>query len=378
MSEQLAEVMPGVGHNLEANLPSIDDINAKLEMANIEALKRVEDLVAKGADFYTITSDADDSAATQFMVANRARWKASEADRVAAKAPYDDRASVVQQFFKTKILDRLADVGAKINAAQTAFKLKKADDEKRAREAEAKRLREVEEQARLEREREAKRVREAEEAARREREVVEKARRDEEDRLRREAQESSRKAREESERIAAEASRKRNADTKAAAEIAAAAARIAAAEAEENTRKENERIANERAERDRIERAENERIAQEREERAEAARLEESRLAEQRAEAEEHANVSMADLSRNRGEKGGVSSLRSKVDVRDIDREKLDYSMLGPYFKDPHVEQALKAYADANKSTVQTAIKTGRQPITGAVFYENFKSTGRA
>ena len=338
-----ADATPGIGHNdLEGRLPSVEEIVAALEAGNMEALQRVEALLAKAPDFYTITTDEADSQATEFMVKNRARWKASEADRVAAKAPYDDRASAVQQFFKTRILDPLAEAGKKINDAQTAFKVKKAEEEKRAREAEAKRLREIEEKARKERE-EAERKRRAEEEA-----------------ARKKAEDEARKAREESERLAAEAARKRNAESKAAAEAAAKVAREEAAKREAEAR------------------AEQERIDREREEREEAARAEENRLAEERAQAEEHASASLADLSRNRGDKGGVSSLKQTVAWRDVSRDNLDYAALGPYFKDAHIDTALKAYADANKAAVQTGIKTGNQPLKGVIFYLAAKSQGRA
>lgn len=341
MSDNETEVAPGLGHNFDIGLPSIEEINARLQMENAAALDRVSAIVAKAPEFYNITSDADDSAATEFMVKTRARYKASESDRIANKSPFDDRASAVQQFFKTKILDPLTLVGTEINKAQTAFKLKKAEAEKKAREEEAKRLRAIED--------EAKKKRDAEE----------KAIRDEEDRQRKIRDEAARKAREDSERLAAEAARKRNADNKAAADAAAKVAREKAAETERLQREEDERITAERAERD------------------EANRLEENRIAEERAAAEEFASASLADLSRNRGEKGGVSSLRQTIAWRDINRDTLDYAALGPYFKDAHLDTALKAYADANKATVNTGMKTGKQPLTGVIFYLEAKNSGR-
>ena len=348
------------GHNSEAGLPTVDQIVETLTADNAEALARTTELVVKGQKFLIIGNDVEDSAATQFMVSLRARWKQSEADRVAAKTPWDDRAGCVQSFFKTKILDVLGlgpskaeeafdpvtsenyGMGPRINRAQTIYKLAKAESERRLREAEAKRLREAEEKARLERL------------------AAEKVLRDEEDRLRRLQQAVAEKARLEAMEASLAASRKRNEDSKAAAEIAAAAARKRSDEAAAAQKIEDERIATERAERD------------------EANRLEENRLAEERAQAEESANVSLADLSRNRGEKGGTSSLTSFTNWRDINRDTLDYAALGPYFKDAHIETALKGYSDANKALVQTGIKTGKQPIKGVVFFLDAKSRGRA
>lgn len=351
---------PGIGHNNGPELPTIDEIMTALEMGNTDALDRVTEIAEKGQKYFVIENDEQDEAATQFMVAVRARWKASEADRVAAKTPYDDRAGAIQAFFKKKILDVLglgpsrADesfdpvtasqygIGPRITMAQTLYKRRKAETERLAREAEARRLRDEERKA-ADARAEAERVRRAEE-----------------DRVRAEAARVAAEARRKAEEEAANASRKRNEESKAAAEATAAAARLAAAQAEERQR------------------AEDARIAAEREARDETNRAEENRMAEARSAAEDAAAAPLADLSRARGDKGGVSSLKQFTNWRDIDRDKLDYAALGPFFTDKAIDAAIKAYADANKATVNTGIKTGNQPIRGVVFFLDSKSSGRA
>lgn len=337
-----AAVQPGIGHNMDDSLPTVDQIAEGLEKANTDALVRVDELLTKGHQYTAISSDAADEAATQFMVALRARWKASEADRVADKSPWDDRAGAVQAFYKKRILDQLSALGERINGAQTVFKKAKAEEERKRREDEAKRAREAEQAA--------ARVRAAEEAARRA----------EEDRQRQAAAQAAQEARRKAEEEAAAAARKRNEANKAVAEEAARKAREAAVAAEAQALADEERIAAERAQR------------------YEEARLEENRLAEERAAAEEAAAAPLADLSRARGEKGGISSLRQVTAWRDVDRAKLDYAALGPYFKEAHIDAALKGYADANKATVQTGIKTGNQPIRGVVFFLDARNSGRA
>jgi hypothetical protein len=351
-----------IGHNIGKYeiVPTVDKLVDDLTVANADALARVEEIVQKGAKYFVIENDEQDDAATQFLVGVRARYKQSEADRVAAVTPWDDLRGAAHAFFKGKILDVIGlgpakanesfdpvtatqyGVGPRINMAQTLYKRVKAEKERLAREAEAARLRKIEEDAR------------------REREEAERKRRAEEDRVRAEAAKAAAEARRKAEEEAAAAARKRNEANKAAAEEAAAAARKAAAEAEERQRLEDERIAMERAQRD------------------EEARREENRLAEERAAAEAAASAPLADMSRARGEKGGVSSLRQFVNWRDINRETLNYSALGPYFKDAAIEAALKGFADANKATVETGIKTGNQPIRGVVFFLDSKNAGRA
>lgn len=399
MSEHFAaEAVPavGLGHNKPDALPTVDEVISQLEADNAAALARTEEILLKGQKYLVITNDEEDDAATQFMVSVRDRYKYSEADRVAKKAPYDELAGAVHSFFKKRILDPLGlgasnpkeafdplertdlGMGPRINRAQTIYKLKKAEDERRRREDEARRLREAEAEAARARA-EVERLRRAEEdRVRREQLAAEVERRRVEEVARQEAARIAADERRKAEEAALAASRKRNEDSKAVAEKAAQEARERARQAEEAQRAENERLERERAERDRQAREEESRLAAEREERDRLAREEENRMAEARAAAEAEANAPLADLTRARGEKGGVSSLRQFTYWRDIDRDTLDYAALGPYFTDKHIDAALKGYSDANKATVHNGIKTGKQPVKGVIFYLDAKNAGRA
>lgn len=360
---------PGIGDNSDDGFLPVEKIIGDLEKENADALARTAALLEKGKEFLVITTAQEDADATEFMVKLRARWKQSEADRISAKTPWDDRAGAIHAFFKTRILDPLGlappkeqstfdpkerddlGLGPRINMAQTIFKRKKADDERKAREIEAARLRKIEDDARIARE-----AKEREERAAA-------------DKLQREADEHAAAARKASDEAVAAASRKRNAENKAEADAEAARLRKIAADADEASRVASEKLAAEQAARD--------------EENLKAANAH----AETRAAAEAAANASLADLSRARGGRGGVSSLRVNISVRDIDRSLLcafdgknppSIAMLTPYFTDKAIQSALDAYADANKATIKDAIKTGRQPISGAVFFEDARNSGRA
>lgn len=351
-----------VGHNSGKYeiVPTVDKLVDDLNTDHADALARVHEIVEKAPRYFIIENDEQDNAATQFLVAVRDRYKASEADRVAAVAPWDTLRGAAHAFFKGKILDVLSlgpakanesfdpvtatqyGVGPRINMAQTLYKRVKAEKELAARRVEAARLLKIEQDAA-----EARRV-------------AEVARRAEEDRLAAEARRVAAEARRVAEAAAAAAARKRSDDSKTAAAAAADAARTAAVEAEERQRVEDARIATEREERDA------------------ANLLEENQLAQDRAAAESAASAPLSDMSRSRGDKGGVASLKQFISWRDVNRDTLDYQALGPYFDDKAIDKALKAYADANKATVNTGIKTAVQPIRGVIFYLDSKSAGRS
>ncbi len=331
---------PGIGHNQPLRVG--DELTAYLEETYAEDVARTEALMKRGEDFLVIATDEADAEATEFMVKVRARWKASEASRVAEKTPYDDNAGRVHAFFKAKVLDPLGlmpsdlgkrsfdpvkrtdiGLGPRINMAQTIFKVEKAEAERKRRA----------EEARI--------------AA-----LAEERRRQEAEAARHAAAEAERKAQE----AAASAARKRNEETRQAAQA--------------------------EAERLRLE-------AEAREREAANARQAENKAAEERAAAQASAGASMADMSRSRGERGGVASLKTHVDFRDIDRAELgrmpdpaarppSILMLLPYLPDKALEQAVKGWIDANKASANTAIKTGVQPINGVVIFESHRSSGRA
>lgn len=292
-----------------------DELTLYLETTYAEDVARTAALLAKGEEFLVISDDVADAEATEFMVKVRARFKASEASRVAEKTPYDDNAGRVHAFFKAKVLDPLGLVapdkksfdpvkrtdlglGPRINMAQTLYKTAKAEAERKRRE----------EEARI--------------AA-------------EEERKRRDTALAAERAAQEAERAAA---RKRNEECRAVAEAEAAKARAA----------------------------------------AEATREAENHAAEERAAAQAAAAAPMADLSRSRGERGGTASLKTFTDFRDIDRNSIDLEMLRPYLPDKALEQAMRGWVDANKAAAAAAIKTGKQPVRGVVIFEVYRSAGRA
>lgn len=341
-------------------LPDIDTIVAYLEVNYSDVLARAREIIEKGSRHFVITNDAEDAAATEFMNSVRANWKTAEAGRLKEKAPYYERDGAIHAWFKTNILDPIGrapdnakerfdplertelGVGPRIMMAATIYKTKKLEAERKAREEEA------------------QRARDAELAAQRRRQEEERVAREADDKRRREAAEAERKAKEESDRLAAEAARKRNAESRATAEAAAAEAKRKADEAAAASRAQEEKAAAERAERERV------------------AVEEENRLAAERAGAELAASAKAADMTRARGGRGGVSSLKEFVSFRDVKREILDFNMLAAYFKEEHINMAIKAYADANKATVETHLRNKSQPIQGVVFFIDHKAGGRA
>jgi DNA polymerase III gamma/tau subunit len=378
---------------LLAQLPTTDQLAEMLVTGNKEALERVDALLKKGVEFLTIQDDDQDSQATEFLVKLRARFKQSEADRVAAKTPFDDAAGSVQAFFKTRILDPLGaapsnkneefdpvtsdhyGLGVRITMAQTLYKRAKAEKERKEREARAEAARKAEAEAKAKREAEEKeRKAKADAVAKAAREKAEKEAAD-----RKAAQD---KADQEAADLAAAAGRKRNEEAKAKAEADAKAAKEKADKLKAEQEEADRKAKAEQDERDRKAKVEEE-------ERKRLALEEENALAESRSKLEEAAAAPTADLSRARGGKGGVSSLKEFVDFRDLDRNKLgDYDpenpvepsicKLLPFVKDAALESAVKEYAKANKHTVETGIKTGKQPIRGVVYFMNSKSAGRA
>lgn len=305
---------PGLGHNLPPLLTG-DELTAYLGLTYATDVARTEELLEKGAKFLTINSDLEDEAATEFMVSVRARYKGSEANRVKEKTPYDDSAGRVHAFFKTKVLDLL---GLAPTDKKTFDPLKRTDLGLGPRINMAQTL------------------------------------------FKTAKAEAERKRREEEARIAAEAERLRQIERQKAEDAAREAERAAARKRSEASRV----AAEEEATRRRAE--------------LDAAREAENKAAEERSAAQAAAAVPMADLSRARGDRGGVSSLKTFVDFRDIDRDKIDLEALRPYLDDKAIEKAVKGWIDANKGAANTAIKTGTQPIAGVIIYEMHRSAGRA
>src|ERR1700693_898342 len=131
-------------------LPSVDEIIAYLEVNYSEVTARTREIVEKGAKYFVIRNDAEDSQATEFMASVRANWKTGETCRVKEKDPYYIREGAVHAWFRTHIIDPAAEVGKRIQSGQTEFKKAKMEAERKIREEEARRAREAEDKRRVE------------------------------------------------------------------------------------------------------------------------------------------------------------------------------------------------------------------------------------
>lgn len=138
-----------------------------------------------------------------------------------------------------------------------------------------------------------------------------------------------------------------------------AAAAKAQAEAEEAARA----AARKRSE---ASRAEADALAAAAKKRADDAAEAEKQAAEARATADRSASANLADMSRARGATGGVSSLRTFWDARDLDRATLDLEALRDHIP-----------ADALDKAVRSFIRAGGRTLKGVTIFENANTTGR-
>ncbi len=133
-----------------------------------------------------------------------------------------------------------------------------------------------------------------------------------------------------------------------------------------------------RREAERLAQAEARRLADEAAERAAAAQTqvdldnalaaEEAALqaAADAAVATKAANAKPAEMSRTRSDRGTVSSLRTWMDIKDLDREKIDLEVLRPYLHQDDLEKAARM-----------AVKAGRLEIRGVTIFENTANVPR-
>jgi len=262
--------------------------------------------------------------------------KEAEATRTAEKEPFLKAGRTVDGFFKDmmlragKLKTKTEEVaGIYMRAKAAAEKRRREEEERRAREELARKLAEAQ---RLENEKLA-----AEKAAR---EAAEKA-----------AREATERA-ERAEKAAREAAAAQARATQAADDKVAAAARQAAAEAARKVEDEAARAKAEGAKR-----------AAE----AEAIRLEtESNAAlEAAAEAERDADLAAkaadenaAAMARTRASSGTLGTLKTVWDFDIDDYDAIDVSVLKPFIKREHIEQAIRAY-----------IKLGHRGLKGVRIY---------
>ncbi len=85
-----------------------------------------------------------------------------------------------------------------------------------------------------------------------------------------------------------------------------------------------------------------------------------------RAQAEQAAAVKPAELTRARGARGGVSSLSTFWNFRDMNREQLDLEALRAHIPTAALETAIRSYLKANQSRVEA----GHQ-IKGLTFFQD-------
>lgn len=344
LRELAPEELPAVGDNLPPEgLRNGESLTAYIAETHATLFKRAADLVAAEARLPEIVDEETDAKATEYVKLIQACEKALDQARLNEKAPYDLCASEIHSTFRT-LQDRLvratkgspAAVKERVQEKQTAYKLRVAEAERRKREAAAAEARRIEEDAR------------------RKREADERAAREAEDARRRAAEEVERKAREEAAAAERAASQAWRAAAKEKADAEAAEARKRAEDAAAKRREEDAK-----AEADR-------RV------REDAAREEANRAAEIRAAAESAASVTDAELTRSRGARGGVSSLTTFWDFRDVDRATLDLESLRPHVPMDAFETALRSYMKANKERLDA----GHQ-LNGVTFFKNHRTGGR-
>lgn len=157
---------PGAGHNsgLDPILnPTVQQ--AQWEIDHREMFARRDELLGSVARFWTkypkIEDEAAQETATELVSQMKATAKQAETVRGTVGAPFLALTRAVNAIFKTATHDRLEGEWQKIERAQSAYAIAKEERLRKAAEAEAKRLREEAEVARLA----AERVRKEEEAA---------------------------------------------------------------------------------------------------------------------------------------------------------------------------------------------------------------------
>lgn len=85
-------------------------------------------------------------------------------------------------------------------------------------------------------------------------------------------------------------------------------------------------------------------------------------------------------FTQSRGRAGGLSSLRTYWDLRNVDRAKIDLEALRPYFTTDALEKAARAYLNANKTTIENEAGTdgiNTTTVPGVEFFKNRNTVGR-
>lgn len=337
-----AQTTPGIGHNAPpAPIDPIEELHAKLGNANGDLTKRRDEL-ALAFDRLPAKIENDDEAGKvgDFVRGLDTLVKNAEAARTSAKAPFLALASAVDGFF-AKITDPAKALKKKLAPRQQIYLDAKADAERRAREAEAERMRQ-------EAQRKAEEAARAEEEARKAREEQERVRREEEAafaaaaRAKAEAERKAREAEEAKRRQDEEAAAKAKREAEESAAAAQAAMMAARAKSEE-----------EAAVTARAESAEKEAA------KAEATMDRAAAIERQADRLEESARGKPAGLARTRGDYGSVSTLQTRWVGYLESRKELDLDAIRAFIPE-----------DALTSAINGFVRAGGRELRGALIRE--------
>ncbi|MFT3987224.1 hypothetical protein [Aestuariivirga sp.] len=319
-----------------------------------------------------IANDDDEGAAQDLALKCKKVIKMAKGVHDVEKEPFDKKVKEIKAAFAIP-MERVEKVAKAIMERLDVYKEKKAAEERRRRE----------EQARLERERAEELARQAQEAERK-RQEAEALRRAEEQRARkaqeereraerdaREAQERAKRAAEEAARLEAErrerarrdeedrklkAQRDAEADARRKAEEEDTRKRIEAARAERAKAEEEARVAREasaKALEERRAAEEAARLAKREEKTAEKTantQLEDAVRLERRADKlDGAAQQSEADLSRGRGEYGSVGSRATRWTYRILDRDAVPLEALRAYMHPDAIDAAVTRFMNAHR-----------------------------
>lgn len=302
-----------------------DALELHIATTHAAAFKRASDLIEAEARLPKIDNPEAESKATEFVKQIQAAERALDRARLAEKGPYDLAASHIHGAFRT-VQDKLVRPDKK-GPPQLKERVEGRLTNYKLEVLERERLR-LEEEAKVRRAAEAQAAMDALWA------------------------DAQAELSEFDARKAAEAAlRKRNPDVRAAAQEEAA--RLAGQAEEARTV-------------------------------ASAAGEERDQAADSRAIAERQAAAPPAELTRARGGRGGVSSLTTFWDFRDLDRDVLMADLqaklkapgdvpsileLLPHIPMTAIEQAIRAYVTANKDRI-----TGGHKLKGVTFFENYRT----
>lgn len=358
-----------------------------------DVFDKLDELAAADALVPPVIADDDEEGKAQDIVLQcKKTVKHAEAMHKMEKEPFDKAIKEIKATFAIPI-EKVEKVAKAITERLDVYKEKKAAEERRRREDEARKQREEAE----------RKQREAEEAERRQREA-EAARRQEEERAaraqaeRERAEREAREARARAEWLKEEQARLENEAKERAIREKEEQARKAVRDAEEETRRKIEREAHDKR------MAELKAQREEEERKAAAARAEAQKALDERREAEDAAKAakrdermaardagnalddavrldkraerldsaaqaSESDLSRGRGEYGSVGSRVTIWKWRMVDRDKIPMDALRAYIHPDAIDAAVTRFMNAHRPELGTG-RDFNDLLPGVSFYQ--------